>query len=194
MRHPNIQSIPIAVAATRIIKACQSVFEVMCPLMQNYVWIIFVSIYVSLAQQINRLAIKKTGAYFTRSIIIIRICSRDIITAPAKLYRRQIADIPGVNDISPTHLHDEPILADDVVHYAVGNIPGAVPHTSTYALTNATLRYIVTVADEGPQHAITAHPELAAGVNVVGDMVCHPAVAASLGADFVQPAEALAGV
>jgi alanine dehydrogenase len=89
--------------------------------------------------------------------------------------------------------HDDPVYEEHgVLHYAVGNIPGAVPHTSTYALTNATLRYVLTLADEGASQAVTAHPELALGVNVAGENVCHPAVADSLGADYLPPEEALA--
>jgi len=91
--------------------------------------------------------------------------------------------------------HSEPVyLMHDVVHYAVGNIPGAVPHTSTYALTNATLRYVVMMAQEGVVGALRAHPELNAGVNIVGDKVCHPAVAESLGVDHTPASEALAQV
>lgn len=89
--------------------------------------------------------------------------------------------------------HSDPVYQHhDVLHYAVGNIPGAVPHTSTYALTNATLRYAVVMADQGVQAAVRAHPELLAGVNVVRDQVCHPAVAASLGVDYSPVLEALA--
>jgi alanine dehydrogenase len=91
--------------------------------------------------------------------------------------------------------HSDPVYqVHEVVHYAVGNIPGAVPHTSTYALTNATLRYAVSLATRGVPGAVNAHPELAGGVNVVGDAVCHPAVAESLGAPYVAPREALAAV
>ena len=53
-----------------------------------------------------------------------------------------------------------------VVHYCVGNMPGAVPRTSTYALTNATLPYAVTIADLGVDDAVRADPALARGVNV----------------------------
>ena len=74
------------------------------------------------------------------------------------------------------------------------HIPGAVPHTSTYALTNATLRYVVMMAQEGVVGALQAHPELSAGVNIVWDKVCHPAVAESLGVDHTPASEALAGV
>jgi alanine dehydrogenase len=91
--------------------------------------------------------------------------------------------------------HSEPTYEmHGVVHYAVGNIPGAVPHTSTYALTNATLRYAVSLANLGINGAVAAHPELLAGMNVVGNAVCHPAVAESLGVIHVPPQEALAAV
>ncbi|MGH3651141.1 MAG: alanine dehydrogenase [Acidimicrobiia bacterium] len=90
--------------------------------------------------------------------------------------------------------HADPVYEiHDVLHYAVGNIPGAVPHTSTYALTNATLRYVVMMATKGLNEAMTAHPELQSGVNIVGDRVCHPSVAESLGVDYVPAMEALPG-
>lgn len=91
--------------------------------------------------------------------------------------------------------HDDPVYEKHgVLHYAVGNIPGAVPHTSTYALTNATLRYVLTLADEGAREAVDTHPELALGVNIAGDSVCHPAVASSLGAEYIAPGTALDGM
>jgi alanine dehydrogenase len=91
--------------------------------------------------------------------------------------------------------HADPVYEEhEVLHYAVGNIPGAVPHTSTYALTNATLRYAVSLANLGVNGAVAAHPELLAGMNVVGNAVCHPAVAESLGVIHVPPQEALAAV
>ena len=102
-------------------------------------------------------------------------------------------DQGGCFETSRETTHTDPTYAlHDVIHYAVGNIPGAVPHTSTYALSNATLRYAVTLADRGVKGAVEALPELAGGINVVGDAVCHPAVASSLGKDFVAPREALA--
>ncbi|HJS71369.1 MAG TPA: alanine dehydrogenase [Acidimicrobiia bacterium] len=91
--------------------------------------------------------------------------------------------------------HADPVyVMHDVLHYAVGNIPGAVPHTSTYALTNATLRYAVKMANDGVDRALTALPELQPGVNLVGDQVCHPAVAESLGAGYVPAMEAIASL
>jgi alanine dehydrogenase len=77
--------------------------------------------------------------------------------------------------------HDDPVFeAHGVLHYAVGNIPGAVPHTSTYALTNATLPYLAALATNGFIEAVRADPALALGVNTVGGAVTHEAVAASL--------------
>jgi alanine dehydrogenase len=77
-----------------------------------------------------------------------------------------------------------------VLHYAVGNVPGAVPYTSTYALTNATLPYIAEVATRGVRDAVQTIPELASGVNTVGGHVVNAAVAGALG----RPANALADV
>jgi alanine dehydrogenase len=89
--------------------------------------------------------------------------------------------------------HEEPVYElHGVVHYAVGNMPGAVPHTSTYALTNATLPYIQDVALYGPSEASRRDPAIALGVNTVGGLVTNAPVAEFLGTDFVDPLIALA--
>jgi alanine dehydrogenase len=104
-------------------------------------------------------------------------------------------DQGGCFETSRETTHTDPVYqVHDVVHYAVGNIPGAVPHTSTYALTNATLRYAVGLANLGVTGAVAAYPELIGGFNVIGNAVCHPAVADSLGVAHVPPQEALASV
>jgi alanine dehydrogenase len=104
-------------------------------------------------------------------------------------------DQGGCFETSRETTHTDPVYqVHEVVHYAVGNIPGAVPHTSTYALTNATLRYVVSLATQGLAGAVASHPELLAGMNVIGNAVCHPAVAESLGVAHVPPQEALAAV
>ncbi len=101
-------------------------------------------------------------------------------------------DQGGCFETSEETTHTDPVYTvHEVLHYAVGNIPGAVPHTSTYALTNATMRYAVALADEGVAHAVSAHPELMSGVNMVGESVCHAAVAESLGVEYVPATEAL---
>ncbi|MGQ0849477.1 MAG: alanine dehydrogenase [Actinomycetota bacterium] len=103
-------------------------------------------------------------------------------------------DQGGCFETSHETTHENPVyMVHDVVHYAVGNIPGAVPHTSTYALTNATLPYTVALADMGAERAAVRHPELRCGFNVVGDQITHAAVAESLGTAYVAPEEALAG-
>jgi alanine dehydrogenase len=80
-----------------------------------------------------------------------------------------------------TH-HDPVFEHHGVVHYCVGNMPGAVPNTSTWALTNATLPYVRELAVLGPERAVEADPVLAAGRNVDAGEVTNPAVAEALAA------------
>jgi alanine dehydrogenase len=82
----------------------------------------------------------------------------------------------------PTTHHDPRYVEHGVVHYCVSNMPGAVPHTSTYALTNATMTYALDIADRGWREA-AQDPALAAGVNLVEGHVIHPAVAKAHGLD-----------
>ena len=88
-----------------------------------------------------------------------------------------------------TH-HDPTYVTHGVVHYCVGNIPGAVPATSTHALTNATLPYIVALAVHGTEEACRRDPVLAAGLNADDGKIVHPAVAEALGVQVGQPAPA----
>ena len=89
--------------------------------------------------------------------------------------------------------HSEPTYElDGVIHYAVGNIPGAVPHTSTYALTNATLPYVVEVAEHGLREAVRRDPALLGGVSTVAGEVTNPAVAEALGHTAGDPVALLA--
>jgi len=84
--------------------------------------------------------------------------------------------------------HDSPTYVEhDVVHYAVGNMPGAVPHTSTYALTNATLPYQLEVALHGALGAARHDRSIAHGLNTVDGTYANGAVAAALGATAVDP-------
>ncbi len=88
--------------------------------------------------------------------------------------------------------HNDPVyVVHDVLHYAVGNLPGAVPHTSTYALTNATLPFIAEVAVHGPAGACRRDPALAYGCNTVGGAVTSRPVAEFLGLPYVEPLVAL---
>ena len=81
----------------------------------------------------------------------------------------------------PTTHADPTYVVDGVVHYCVANMPGAVPRTSTFALTNATLPYVRAIADLGWQEALRRDPGLAAGLNVHAGRITHPAVEAALG-------------
>jgi alanine dehydrogenase len=83
--------------------------------------------------------------------------------------------------------HDEPTYVEHgVVHYAVGNMPGAVPHTSTYALTNATLPYLLDVAVHGAIGAARRDPSIAHGLNTVGGEYANATVAEALGATAID--------
>jgi len=89
--------------------------------------------------------------------------------------------------------HDDPTyVKHDVVHYAVANMPGAVPRTSTIALTNVTVGYALQMANKGVQKAIAENPALKLGVNTANGSVTYEAVAKDLGFDFVSVDEALA--
>ena len=96
--------------------------------------------------------------------------------------------------IETTHetSHADPVYErHGVIHYAVGNMPAAVPFTSTYALTNATLPYAVTLATRGVAGAAESDPMLRAGVNTAGGGIVHPTVAAALGVEVTDLTTAL---
>ncbi len=86
-----------------------------------------------------------------------------------------------VETIRPTS-HSEPTYRlYDVIHYAVPNMPASVPRTSTFALTNATLPYIETIASLGVKKAASKDPLIASGINVKKGAITHPAVAEAFG-------------
>ncbi|KPJ76582.1 MAG: alanine dehydrogenase [Deltaproteobacteria bacterium SG8_13] len=87
-------------------------------------------------------------------------------------------DQGGCFETSKETTHADPTYKiDGVVHYAVSNMPGALPRTSTLALTNATLPYVVQIADKGWQRAVYENPEIGAGANVVAGKVTHKSLA-----------------
>ena len=89
----------------------------------------------------------------------------------------------------PTTHRDPRYVEEGVVHYCVSNMPGAVPHTSTYALTNATMAYALDLARLGWREATAEDPALAKGVNVVDGHVVHEAVAEAHGFEAVPLSE-----
>jgi alanine dehydrogenase len=81
--------------------------------------------------------------------------------------------------------HDNPTyLVHDVIHYMVANMPGAVPRTSTYALTNATIKYVQRLADLGLEGAVKADPSFVSGINTYKGTVPHKAVAEALSVPY----------
>jgi len=91
----------------------------------------------------------------------------------------------------PTTHADPTYVVDDVVHYCVTNMPGAVPRTSTYALNNATLPFVLALADKGWKRALGDDPHLRNGLNVAHGKVTHPEVAAAVNTTFVPPEQLL---
>ncbi|MBK6497522.1 MAG: alanine dehydrogenase [Saprospiraceae bacterium] len=88
--------------------------------------------------------------------------------------------------------HDNPtFIIDDVVHYCVANMPGAVPYTSTIALTNATLPYALQLADKGWKKACSDNPELKLGLNVVNGKVVYKGVSDAFGLEYTDVAQVL---
>jgi alanine dehydrogenase len=96
--------------------------------------------------------------------------------------------------IETTHetTHADPTyFVHGVLHYAVGNMPAAVPHTSTYALTNATFPYVLELAEHGVSRAVEYDPVLRGGVNTVAGECTNEAVAEAIGVGVVDPVKAL---
>jgi alanine dehydrogenase len=93
-----------------------------------------------------------------------------------------------IETIKPTTHETPTYVVEEVVHYAVANMPGGVPRTSTLALTNATFPYTVTLADAGWRNACTADPALFLGLNVIEGQVVYPGVAEAFGLPLTDPA------
>ena len=96
-------------------------------------------------------------------------------------------DQGGCSETSVPTTHDEPIyLVDDVVHYCVANMPGAVAYSSTLALTSVTLNYGLVIADLGLNEAARNHEAIKRGVNIVDHSCVHEAVARSCDVPFTE--------
>jgi alanine dehydrogenase len=101
-------------------------------------------------------------------------------------------DQGGCFETSRPTTHSDPVYeVDGVTHYCVANMPGAVPVTSTFALTNATLPYVLALADDGLVGALEKVPGLKPGVNVAAGKVTHPAVAEGVGVEYTPVEEVL---
>ncbi len=101
-------------------------------------------------------------------------------------------DQGGCFETSRPTTHSDPTYeVDGITHYCVANMPGAVPITSTYALTNATLPFVLALAEHGVDGALARHPGLRPGVNVAAGRVTHAAVAEGTGLEFTPLEEVL---
>src|SRR5436853_4577086 len=101
-------------------------------------------------------------------------------------------DQGGTFETSHPTTHKAPIfIAEGIVHYCVTNMPGAVPRTSTYALNNATLPFVIALADKGWKQALADDPHLRNGLNVARGKVTHPEVAAAVSAPYFPPEEVI---
>jgi alanine dehydrogenase len=96
-----------------------------------------------------------------------------------------------IETCKPTTHADPVYVIDDVVHYCVANMPGAVPYTSTIALTNATLPYAIKLAEKGWKAACSADPALKLGLNVVNGKVVYEGVSKAFGLDYTPVDEVL---
>jgi alanine dehydrogenase len=103
-------------------------------------------------------------------------------------------DQGGCFETSHMTTHSDPTyVVHEVVHYCVGNMPGAVPNTSTYALTNVTLPYALAIADLGLDAAVASDPTLAGGVNAYAGSLTNQPVADAHQMPWVPLASAIAG-
>jgi alanine dehydrogenase len=128
------------------------------------------------------------GAVLVPGALAPKLVSREMLglMKPGAVLVDVAIDQGGCFETSHATTHDDPIFeVDGIVHYCVANMPGAVPITSTKALTNVTLPYVEALAGKGIAAAIADDPALARGVNVVAGSVTYEAVAQAHQLDFV---------
>jgi len=136
------------------------------------------------------------GAVLIPGAAAPKLITRDILRKmrPGSVVVDVAIDQGGCIETSrPTTHHEPTYVVDGIIHYCVANMPGAVPRTSTFALNNATLPYIINLVTKGVRKALTSDQHFLNGLNVHhGKITCEP-VAKELGEDFVAPEIALAG-
>jgi alanine dehydrogenase len=135
------------------------------------------------------------GAVLVPGAVAPRLITRDMIRRmrPGSVFVDIAIDQGGCAETSRSTTHASPTYVEEgVVHYCVTNMPGAVPRTSTFALNNATLPYILALASKGYRKAIQDDPHLANGVNVVHGRLTSEAVARSLDLAWTPLKQALA--
>jgi alanine dehydrogenase len=134
------------------------------------------------------------GAVLIPGALAPKLVTREMIRAmkEGSVFCDVAIDQGGCAETSHPTTHDDPVyVVDGVTHYCVANMPGAVPITSTFALTNVTLAYVELIADLGVREAIAQNPVLARGVNVIDGKLTYEAVAAAHGLEY-SPLDELA--
>jgi alanine dehydrogenase len=134
------------------------------------------------------------GAVLIHGARAPRVIKRDqlALMKPAAVLVDVSIDQGGCFETSRPTTHSNPTYeVDGIIHYCVTNMPGAVPVTSTYALTNATLPYVLELADYGVRQAVLRDPGLRLGVNVANGHITNPAVATSLAVPLTPLEEVL---
>jgi len=134
------------------------------------------------------------GAVLIPGALAPKLITREMLGAmkEASVLVDVAIDQGGCAETSRATTHDDPVYTvDGVIHYCVANMPGAVPITSTRALTNVTLPYVEALADYGVVAAIAHDPELAGGVNVFGGRITYQAVAEAHGLEYTPLSDAL---
>ncbi len=132
------------------------------------------------------------GAVLVPGALAPRLVTREMLALmkPGATLVDVAIDQGGCFETSRPTTHDDPIFeVDGIVHYCVANMPGAVPVTSTKALTNVTLPYVEAIADRGWRNAVIDDPALGRGVNVVSGAITYEAVAEAHGLDHVALAD-----
>ena len=134
------------------------------------------------------------GAVLLPGAVAPKLVTREMISSmkPGAVVVDVAIDQGGCFETSHATTHAEPVyVVDGVTHYCVANMPGAVPITSTKALTNATLPYVEAIAENGLRAAVAADPALAKGVNVIDGKVTYEAVADAHGLDYTPLGDVL---
>lgn len=134
------------------------------------------------------------GAVLVKGARAPKLVTAEMVSAmrPGSVLVDVAIDQGGSMETSHATTHTDPTyVVDGVVHYAVANMPGAVPRTSTYALNNATLRFVLALANQGLKGALRDDPHLRNGLNVSRGVITERAVADALGLDYVDPVNVL---
>jgi alanine dehydrogenase len=147
---------------------------------------------LSIAEAVRR-ADLLVGGVLIKGAKAPKLVTREMISTmnPGSVVVDVAVDQGGCIETTHATTHSNPVyVVDGVVHYCVANMPGAVPRTSTYALSNATLPYTVKLANLGAEAAVRADPALAKGVNTYQGKITYPGVAEAFGLEYT-PLESL---